>query len=144
LLCMLDIIRPGHPSLPMSDHDAMLHHLFELLEGKPVMPNELQLNRLMESMRLASLPSEQQQQIYEQIKTHLHALSKYQPRPYEGKVVFFQAKEKFFRIKDLCLGSTWKELVKGQIEVHEISGNHLSMMTAPHVENLANLIKKKL
>jgi polyketide synthase PksJ len=143
LLCMLDIIRPGHPSLPTCN-DALLVHLHELLEGKPVTPDEVKSNRLMEIMRLGALPLEEQQKIYDQIKLHLHALSKYKPGSYDGRVLFFQAKDRFFRNNDLCLGSTWKEVVKGEVEVHEIPGSHINMMASPHVENLADLIEKNL
>ncbi len=140
LLLMLDIVRPGHPSLPIGSEEALLHHLAELLEGKPVPMQELHENRLMEIMHLTALPPSEQKLIYEQIKRHLQILSSYKPGSYEGKAVFVQAKDKFFRTKDLCLSSTWNELVKGGIDMYEVSGSHLSMMSSPHVENLANLL----
>jgi polyketide synthase PksJ len=144
LLCMLDIVRPGHPSLPLDEEQATLKHLFELIEGEPVSEDALHGKRLMEKMQLGMLSAVQQQEIFETIKGHLRALASYRPSSYDGKVLFVKAKEKFFRSKELCLASTWGEHILGGIDLHEAPGSHLSMMAAPNVEHVASLLDSHL
>jgi amino acid adenylation domain-containing protein len=64
----------------------------------------------------------------------------YQPRPYSGKVTMFRAKQRFpGKENDIFLG--WDKVSRGGIEIHEVSGDHASMLVEPQVGELAGLLR---
>lgn len=136
LLCMLDIGKPDHALLPLSNEEELLGYLIELLEGKPSIDKQFNAEQVIKSLGLGMLTPEDQEIIFKRVKAHLQALIKYQVKPYSGSILFFEASHRFFRHKDVSLGSGWKELVGGRIEIQEISGNHLSILSQPHVAEL--------
>jgi thioesterase domain-containing protein len=69
-------------------------------------------------------------------QTTLLAARNYHPKSYPGKVVFFRATEHGPREPpDPFLG--WDRVVLGGLEIHEIPGDHVSMMREPGVRVLA-------
>ncbi len=147
-LGMLDVLHPQHELLQQKDSLGMMAFLLELLEGEEISVEALKMlsstdlkKRLIQSIGLHSFPLAHQHKIYEQIKKHLQALRQYTPQPYHGNISFFEVKNRFFRAKEVSLGSTWKHSVKGPMLVHEISGDHSSMMQHPHVADLAKHIE---
>lgn len=148
LLAMLDIVRPDDPSQHIHDDGDMLGLLIELFEGKPsdlrALSNQEKVTRLTTSMGLGKLPPSQQLRIFEQVKMYWQALMRYHPKPYFGKIAFFQAKERFSRNQDISLGKTWEELAKGGIDVHEVDGNHFTMIMEPNVRALSNQLDRYL
>jgi polyketide synthase PksJ len=140
LLCMVDVAKPEPALMPLTNDDSMLAYLLELLEGKPVSAEEFSSERLIQSLKLGAFSQEQQRAALLRIKSHLQALAGYSPKPYDGKILFFQAETRFFRLKNICLGSSWKELASGEVEIQEIPGNHLSIMAQPQIRTLADLL----
>ena len=56
----------------------------------------------------------------------------YEARPYIGAIHLFNASQPLMELDtDATLG--WKDLVKGQIEVHQIPGDHYSIIREPGV-----------
>jgi 3-oxoacyl-(acyl-carrier-protein) synthase/thioesterase domain-containing protein/acyl carrier protein len=139
-LAMADIIRPDSNYLPLSEEKAMLIYLLELIEGHPIAPEEATPDRLIQSLQLESLPENERKNLQLIVKNHLQALSLYQPKPYKGNVLYFQAGNKFFKWPELSLSSTWQPLISGQIEVKEVEGYHLSMMKDPNVKIIADYL----
>ena len=62
----------------------------------------------------------------------------YVPQTYAGDVTLFLATD-LTAAYDLHDG--WRELVGGQIEVHEITGNHINIIKEPHVRLLAEKLR---
>jgi len=62
------------------------------------------------------------------------AVKDYEPQVYSGDVTLFLASD---LTSDYDLHDGWRELVKGRIESHEISGNHINIIKEPHVCELA-------
>jgi amino acid adenylation domain-containing protein len=62
------------------------------------------------------------------------AVKEYVPRTYAGDLTLFLAKD---MTADYDLHEGWRNLVHGEIETYEISGNHLDMIKQPHVNELA-------
>ena len=60
------------------------------------------------------------------------AIKNYVPQPYSGKVVVMIAQEQNAAQFD------WSGLVTGELEVHQVAGNHHSMLKEPDVKVLAN------
>lgn len=147
LLSMFDICRPNDPLQQSHNEIEALLQLIELFKGKTISVNDFkklstkdQMALLMENMNLSPLSLSKQQEIFEQIKRHLHATTHYHPKPYDGKIIFFQAKDRFFRMNDISLGKSWEKLAKDGVEVHEVLGNHLTMLMQPNAQSLAHLL----
>jgi thioesterase domain-containing protein/acyl carrier protein len=67
------------------------------------------------------------------------ALEKYRPRPYSGRVAFFNAAARpAGSIWDFSEG--WQHLTK-EFEVHEVPGDHHSMFLEPNVDSLASKLR---
>ena len=71
------------------------------------------------------------------------AVGSYRPRPYAGRVMFFRAASRpGGHVWDFSTG--WRSLVKGEFEVQEISGDHRSIFSEPHVIDIAKSMTKYL
>jgi len=69
------------------------------------------------------------------------ALRNYSLKPFEDKVYLFRAKICSHYVDDTeYLG--WKKYAKKGVEIFEVSGDHLSMLTAPNVDEFARLLQK--
>ncbi|MBX7066758.1 MAG: hypothetical protein K1X28_05965 [Parachlamydiales bacterium] len=140
LLCIIDAVKPDAELLPLSDERAMLAYLMELVQGKAP-DKEPDLVSVVKAFGLSSLPSLNQQIIYRNIKIHLQALTNYKVKPYEGKILYFQAKDRFSKLKHICLSDGWKKLVNGDIEIHEVGGSHFNLLGKQYVGNLADILE---
>ncbi|HEY9881711.1 MAG TPA: amino acid adenylation domain-containing protein [Leptolyngbyaceae cyanobacterium] len=70
------------------------------------------------------------------------AAYRYVPRPYSDRIALFRAVEQPESLaQDATLG--WSALAS-QIQVHEVPGNHLSLLKQPHVETLAQHLGRYL
>ncbi len=74
---------------------------------------------------------------------HITLLRRYEFKPYYGNVTLINAeKHPIGIIPDATLG--WGEIVKGEIDIHEIPGHRLSMLKQPSVQLLAAKLKTAL
>jgi len=99
------------------------------------------LEQAQQSNVLSPEVSQQQiQQLFNIFKTNRQALVHYVPQPYAGKMTFFCASQPFEQANgDARQG--WPELARGGIEIHEISGDHYTIVRSPQLANkLATLI----
>jgi len=69
------------------------------------------------------------------------AVKDYVPQSYQGNVTLFLASD---LTADYDLHDGWRELVEGEIETHEISGNHINIIKEPHVGALAEKLSRCL
>ena len=80
------------------------------------------------------------------MKANLEAMVRYRVRDYAGTVHLFRAREplsgvlagqfSYDRARDLG----WGEASGAQVHVHEVPGNHFSMLSEPHVRTLAEAL----
>jgi amino acid adenylation domain-containing protein len=73
------------------------------------------------------------------------ALRRYVPQPYEGRVYLFRAREGEVKAKlgaDRTLG--WGRVCRQGVEVIEVPGDHLTIITQPHVPVLAQALQSCL
>jgi thioesterase domain-containing protein/acyl carrier protein len=77
-------------------------------------------------------------------KVHSRALSEYIPKVYPGRILFFRAKEtwEYFQLQHPEL--FWMEMAGEGMEIHLAPGDHISMNFHPHVEVLAQRLRKAL
>jgi amino acid adenylation domain-containing protein/FkbH-like protein len=69
-------------------------------------------------------------------ETHVHALFKHHPKPYDGDVVLFRTRGHSMLCSfDDTFG--WRDLVKGNLTVRVVPGAHETILDEPHVRALA-------
>ena len=66
------------------------------------------------------------------------AVKDYEPQIYSGDVTLFLASD---LTADYDSKDGWRELVRGNIETHEIPGNHLNIIKEPGVSVLAEKLR---
>jgi len=69
------------------------------------------------------------------------AVKDYEPQVYSGDVALFLASD---LTADYDLIDGWRELVRGWIQTHEISGDHLNIVKEPHVGEVASRLRAML
>lgn len=69
-----------------------------------------------------------------QVEVNRQAMRIYTPQPYEGRITYFQAMEALESRPRHDL--YWKQIALGGLELHEVPGDHLSMMEEPFVREL--------
>jgi len=69
------------------------------------------------------------------------AVKDYEPQVYSGDVTLFLATD---LTADYDSKDGWRELVKGQINTHEIPGNHLNIIKEPGVRTLAEKLRASI
>lgn len=70
------------------------------------------------------------------------AVKNYVPKFYQGEVILFKARDRSefdAGLEDLG----WRKFVQ-KLEVHEISGDHISILERGHVEKLASILQEKI
>jgi amino acid adenylation domain-containing protein len=72
----------------------------------------------------------------------LLALRNYVPQSYDGDANLFRAKDELCSYSDPTLG--WGGLVKGRLEILEISGDHDTILHEPHIGMLARVLNSCL
>lgn len=71
------------------------------------------------------------------------AAKAYRPSPYGGDVILFRASKQFRGIyRDDTLG--WSKLAMGQLEIHEVNGNHGAIVVEPRVRFPAAVLRDLL
>jgi thioesterase domain-containing protein len=79
-----------------------------------------------------------------QVRRALHEASDaYLPKPYFGKITFFRASQKSIRNSD-DPKSGWGELARGELEIHDVPGDHNTIFAEPQVSLLAQQLKVDL
>jgi thioesterase domain-containing protein len=77
-------------------------------------------------------------------RTNNQAAKAYVPKPYDGRITFFRPAEEdetgFLKSPDdPTLG--WRNVPSHGVDVHSIPGNHLNLMSSPHLEVLVAKLK---
>ena len=79
-----------------------------------------------------------------QVRRALHEASDaYVPKPYFGKITFLRASQQSIRDSD-DPKSGWGALASGELEIHDIQGNHNNILAEPQVGVLARQLKAGL
>jgi thioesterase domain-containing protein len=72
------------------------------------------------------------------IEAHGSCLEKYRPKPYAGRITLFRSED---AEEDPSL---WAPFSPESVEVHTVSGNHVSMIVEPYVQSLAAQLQECL
>ncbi|WP_392535259.1 amino acid adenylation domain-containing protein [Nostoc sp. C117] len=164
LLAVFDAIIPDSPIQPADDDDAKyivraaesIKYLFGIdvaisyEEALPLSPDE-QFKLLLKQLNIVS-DAEIQQHLcsYRLFKGHAQAIRDYVPQVYTSKITLFKAKETIphhFQSPELysddpLLG--WGKCSVQPIDVIEVPGNHFSMFTDTHIQQLSKELRKAI
>jgi len=80
--------------------------------------------------------------LLEVLRSNLRALRRYLPASYPGRVTLFRAALGTAPRPDATYG--WRSLATGGVEVHEVPGDHYSIVREPHVRVLSDLLRARL
>jgi amino acid adenylation domain-containing protein len=78
----------------------------------------------------------QTRRIFQVFKHNVRAVRQYEPRPYPGAVALFKAREWRYE-NEVAADLGWSALVDGGVNVHEVPGNHYTLVREPNVASLA-------
>jgi thioesterase domain-containing protein/acyl carrier protein len=81
----------------------------------------------------------QAQRLFHVFKSNFGAMRQYAPCPYPGRVTLLKAQEQL-GAGELAPDLGWGALVDGGVAVHEIAGNHYTLLREPNVNALAEQI----
>jgi fatty-acyl-CoA synthase len=77
------------------------------------------------------------------MEEHIRAMRAYVPRGYNGRLALFRVRAQFLsRTPDPEMG--WGRLTSAEVDVHHIAGSHGSILEEPHVQVLAEKLKRCL
>ena len=70
-----------------------------------------------------------------------HARNGYRARPYPGDITLFRAITRYAPAYTMDEFLGWRDITQGTLDVHEIPGDHYSMLNPPNVEVLAQKLR---
>ncbi len=157
VLAMIDTPGSGQMGVKLEDETAIatyiLDSLFEL-DKKFLSLNSIrqqgnaeeQVIYALEQAKIANLvPNDFQipttRQIIRVFKANMEAMWNYTPRIYPGKIIFFRAQDRREKYDPVHPEYAWMELAASGIEIHPVSGNHITMNALPHVQIIAEKLK---
>jgi thioesterase domain-containing protein len=77
-------------------------------------------------------------QIFSLFASNMRAVLNYRPKPYDGRITLFQAREAIVKER-FEPAREWSRLCD-DVELHFVPGNHLTLIQEPHVHELAQRI----
>jgi amino acid adenylation domain-containing protein len=137
LLAMLDtyLSTPDYEELELTDQSVIrwiAPHLNLSVKELKKLPLERQWQRIAEQANLAEgVGVVEIRRLAAVCRAHLAAAARYQPRPYLGRAVLFQADA-----GRNAIDRRWKSLCP-RLRTERVPGNHYSMLRKPHVDTLA-------
>ncbi|RLM20977.1 non-ribosomal peptide synthetase [Brenneria alni] len=148
-------------SAQMNEHERLAYfaHKVERFTGTSFQLSEAALSAMSEEQRTArflaafkqaglvpdaiGLPAFQQ--FLHILRAHIHATDDYQGAPYAGNLLVVEAEDILpGRRRPPESGLGWRRLTAGKLTVLSTSGDHISMMTMPHIAHIAEQLKKIL
>jgi thioesterase domain-containing protein/acyl carrier protein len=95
---------------------------------------------LAENLVPAGMDLDHLHRLFRVFKTNMKALRAYVPGEYAGHVTYVRAAE-----NDAGdMSKDWRELALGGVDVHQLPGDHYSILKQPHVDALAQCIERQL
>lgn len=70
------------------------------------------------------------------------AINRYEPKPYDGTMTLFRARDQEYPNAARELG--WKQIIRGEILIREVDGNHERLFLEPGIDALADYLNEAL
>jgi amino acid adenylation domain-containing protein len=97
--------------------EAQLTYLLERLRTAQIAPDDMDVSQLRRYIQVD--------------EAHGYCLQRYRPKPYPGRITLFRSEDAG------ADPSLWSPFSSEPVEVHPVSGDHLSMVDEPYVQSLA-------
>lgn len=102
-----------------------LNLILEHLKKESILPKEYKLSQFQEK--------------FEIFKHNVNAIANYQVKPLKTDVVLF--KSEYYSENKV---NFWQSNIEGNLEIHEIQGNHFTIMSKPNIQVLTQKLERKL
>ncbi len=148
---------PGWGQIVERDSRAGTHQLVQMLtqgrfqvrtEDLEGLDPEQQVDRIWQEAQARGIPTEGVTReslgaFRRVIEANLDAMATYPERPYEGSLVFCRAEE---RTQGEVANPElpWIEAARGGVDLHVVPGDHLSMLRAPNVTRIAEILARRM
>ena len=159
-LILLDSFAPSGSPTPEPEAAVLLagfaadlarsagHEVLLTPESLSGLTPEEQLHALWTRLREAGLlpagtHQEELRALLEVARANLRAVARYNPQPYEGRVVLFQARDAR-RGAEVEPTHGWGRLIPSGLIVEGVPGDHHTALRAPHVGELAERLARRL
>jgi amino acid adenylation domain-containing protein len=114
--------------------------------GSTASPSEL-FNRIKDLAERSNLlvpgkSEEQMRRLFRVFEANTQAMSRYHPKPYDGRITLFCGDESMGAGADPEFG--WGEMAGGGLLRCDVSGNHYTIIKEPHVRRLAEALRGSL
>ncbi len=109
--------------------DEQLIAIMDLLKSSNKVPSDFELSH------------SQAHNLLRVLKANMKAAANYVPQPYSGQLTLFRASEQPPNLVNGDPTFGWGKLATEGVRVYEVPGNHLTMVTTPHVQVLAARLK---
>ncbi|MCP4592346.1 MAG: non-ribosomal peptide synthetase, partial [bacterium] len=119
-----DLAGEDGPQQPLDEH---LRAILAQARQAGFLPSEIDLRRL--------------RHLYRLFRNNLRAMAAYEPRPYDGRIVLFRARE---RPVEAAADPGWGVLARGGLRLYAIPGDHFTMVREPQVAVLARQLGSDL
>lgn len=148
LLVLIDSNIPTAKDIPSNDRLLMefikdlagqagqpLHSVLQSLEGKQVSLEQVFKLTQQHQFFPSELSLEEIQRLWRVFQANMRALTQYHPQPYNGSVLSLLASESIAQASDKVSNGwgrvRWDTLIKGELNVHTINGDHFTLMREP-------------
>jgi thioesterase domain-containing protein/aryl carrier-like protein len=106
----------------------------------PDLRSGLTLDEFLASPRVEALlhgiSPTQRRRLFDVFKANAEAMPGYEPQPYDGHITLFGAMQ--IPLPDVTRG--WSAVAKGGLTLHQLPGDHYSILKPPQVESLASIL----
>ncbi|MCP4658832.1 MAG: non-ribosomal peptide synthetase, partial [bacterium] len=109
--------------------EEVLSLLHEKMQAARLVPPDLELSQVV--------------RLFETFRINVRAMERYRAPAFSGRLVLFKAGERLSK-KAEAPDLEWGGLAEGGVEIHEVGGNHYSILREPDVEALADGLKEVL
>ena len=157
LLCLIDTLAPIVGEMETDETTVMIRFSYNLAKqaGKDLQLSysyleqfdiDEQLYRIWEQAKSTGaidrdMPLRQFRYLAKLYRANVNALEKYHPKVYPKEMILWRASQHFRQ--DYAAGG-WDSLVSGNLQVHNISGDHYTIMQNPQLTVLSKQLKSYL
>ena len=157
LLVMMDTPGPHYMPKELVDDADSISYILKLGADISVSPDKLRklepdarLAYFAEQMKVADkallpagLTTEELSRFFHLFELNALSMQNYSPTLYQGKIIFFRAKQRDDFIPHHP-EKAWLDLAAKGVEIHQVPGNHITMNESPNVQVLAEKLKQYL
>jgi thioesterase domain-containing protein len=144
IVALLDSYAPGFVHRKQGLARAAIHAKRVLSGGISYLQEKAQARLKTRSSSVAE-PGEQGIEELRQQARRI-AMRRYSPpTPYDGEVAMFRATDRDpFEVDDRESLWGWRRFLAGRVTVHEVDGDHLTILQPPNVSSLASVLRERL